>query len=271
MTSVFESKNDDGWFSASGWRKGKEQSGSQGCHVHPEQVGNVPDEARQWTVFEFADALEQGLGPGLISAYVEPPKETGPEQHLRVQRSPNRSEYTLTTEKGETMLLARGNKDGTRFDLFIARDGEPPQLLGPAFTMEGNARRDQWSLHAVRCDRCEAQGKRKCGRRELAKMTHYCESVGDGQAFCMDMDIPDVGEDGCAAVFCDVCNDAASSSSSKYLTTRRPKWNPRHKSLTLDFHGRCTMSSAKNFMMEAPHWVSPSIRSCTVCVALEVT
>ncbi|CAE7633291.1 TULP9 [Symbiodinium pilosum] len=35
------------------------------------------------------------------------------------------------------------------------------------------------------------------------------------------------------------------------LTTRRPRWNPRQKTLTLDFHGRCSLASAKNFQLEA--------------------
>lgn len=249
---VLGNSNDDSWFRTSGWRKEQGQANSKSCEVHPERIGNVPNESRQWTVFEFADALEQGLSPGLTSTHMEPPTDSNAEQRLRVQRSPNTCEYTLTSEKGETILVARGNADGTRYEIFIARDGQPPKLLGPAFILQGNASREQWTLHAVRCDRCEAHGRRKCGTRELARMSHYCEMVGDGQALCIDLDIPDVREDGSLAVFCDVCGDSASSSEVRFLTTRRPKWNPKHKSLTLDFHGRCSLASAKNFMLEDP-------------------
>ncbi|OLP76392.1 Tubby-like F-box protein 2 [Symbiodinium microadriaticum] len=35
------------------------------------------------------------------------------------------------------------------------------------------------------------------------------------------------------------------------LSTRRPRWNPRQKTLTLDFQGRCSLASAKNFQLEA--------------------
>jgi len=222
----------------------------QGCCVHPESpVGYVPAEPRQWRGFEFADDLEQGLGPGVTTTYLEPPSDRAAEQRLVVQRAQNRGNYMLMTEKDEILLVARCNAEGTRYDFFIARDSEPHTALGPAFVLQGNANRDQWTLVGVRCDRCERRGKRQCGTRHLARMSHYTEMVGEGQAFCMDVEVPDPGEEGEPAVLCDFCGDSEGGMAD--LTTRRPKWNPRHKSLTLDFHGRCSLASAKNFQLEA--------------------
>lgn len=232
--------------------KGKVQSqqGADGC-VHPEKVGNVPEEPRQWCGFEFAELLEEGLGPGLTSSYTQVPRDAAKQMHLIVQRSQNRQEYQLTSEDGRHLLVARSNADGTQYDMFAAHDSQPPRALGPAFVLKSNSSRDVWSLNSVRCEQCESRGKRQCGSREVARMTHYCETVGEGQAFCMDLQLPELDEDGNSAVFCSVCNDS-SEGGVEELTTRRPKWNPKHKSLTLDFGGRCSMASAKNFQLEVP-------------------
>jgi hypothetical protein len=211
--------------------------------------------------FEFADDLEQGKGPGPASNYTEPPEHKDREERLVVKRGDNRDTFTLVTKKAETLLMARVNNDSTRFDLFITRDNEPPKTLAPAFTLQLNQSRTQWVLESLRCELCESRGKRKCGTRVLARMAHYTETVGEGRAFCMDLDLPEVREDGSSAVVCPVCcGDAAGLSADaskaplqqRVLTTRRPRWNPKHQSLTLDFRGRCSQASAKNFQLADP-------------------
>mmetsp|Transcript_34379 Transcript_34379/g.107475 ORF Transcript_34379/g.107475 Transcript_34379/m.107475 type:complete len:299 (-) Transcript_34379:51-947(-) len=221
-----------------------------GTCVFPEKVGNVPEEPRQWSAFEFAELLEEGLGPGIASDHMQAPRDLAKQMKLRVQRSPDRREYVLQTEKGQDLLVARVNADGTQYDFFPAKDTQSPRALGPTFRLTSNPAKDQWSLYTTRCDQCESRGKRQCGSRELAFVTHYNEAVGDGQAFCMDVQLPELDEEGNGAVWCPVCGDA--SEGVEELTTRRPKWNPKHKSLTLDFNGRCTKASAKNFQLEVP-------------------
>merc|ERR1719210_1048514 len=54
---------------------------------------------------------------------------------------------------------------------------------------------------------------------------------------------------GSSAVFCDVCGDASAVWAAA-ISSRRPKWNLKHKSLSLDFRGRATAASAKNFQLE---------------------
>lgn len=222
--------------------------------VHPEGVGNVPDEPRQWRGFEFADALEQGLASGLPSTYTEPPSEVeGPsgsvakEQRLVLQRSQNRLNYSLLDDAGRTLLVAKSSCEGLRFDVAGTQDGPDFALVATS------AARDRWMLTSIRCDRCETRGRRQCGSRELLRLHHYVESVGEGQAFCMDVELPMREEDGSRAVLCEICRDGQGTAQwSTELTVRRPKWNPKHKSLTLDFHGRCSMASAKNFQLEDP-------------------
>lgn len=65
----------------------------------------------------------------------------------------------------------------------------------------------------------------------------------------MDVEIPEVQEDGSSSIVCPVCSDPDIGGC--LLSTRRPKWNERKQSLTLDFRGRCSIASAKNFMLEA--------------------
>eukprot|EP00441_Pelagodinium_beii_P043136 CAMPEP_0197650000 /NCGR_PEP_ID=MMETSP1338-20131121/30683_1 /TAXON_ID=43686 ORGANISM="Pelagodinium beii, Strain RCC1491" /NCGR_SAMPLE_ID=MMETSP1338 /ASSEMBLY_ACC=CAM_ASM_000754 /LENGTH=290 /DNA_ID=CAMNT_0043224333 /DNA_START=51 /DNA_END=920 /DNA_ORIENTATION=+ len=208
---------------------------------------DVPVELRQWRNFEFADALEQGLGPGLTSTFVEPPPaEEEKDRRLIVKCENERKEWILESAEGEPLLKAVGLADG--FDLFATNDSK---ALGPAFTLRSNAKQDSWTLSSVRCERCESRGTRLCGTRELARMSHYCETVGDGNAFCMDVEMPELLEDGSSSVMCSVCSDPDEAIGGSVLTSKRPKWNQRQKTLTLDFRGRCSMASAKNFQLEA--------------------
>jgi len=226
--------------------------------VHPDPADgpapatwDCPEEARQWYAFENADAMEQGLAPGLATSFVEPPKD---DEHLLVHRSQDRREYVLKAAGGSgnkggggsPILLARQSEDGSSFSIFVAGDGEPPRALGPAFTVSAtSAARDEWSLYSERCDQCESRGKRVCGRRGLARMRHYVELMGEGKAFCMDLAAPDE-----SSVWCPACGGNPEDWTIKELTTRRPRWNPRQRTLTLDFHGRCSRASAKNFMLQ---------------------
>jgi len=244
-----ESAKESTWFRglSTAAAKGKD---AHGC-VHPEKSGNVPEEPRQWCGFEFAELLEEGLGPGPTLSFTKPPRDPTEQQRLVVRRSQNREEYQLTTDTGRHLLVARCNTDGRQYDIYVAHDSQPPRPLGPAFRLTSDASRNLWSLHSIRCERCESRGRRQCGSREVACMTHYFEAVGEGQACCMDLRLPELNEEGDSEVVCPVCGDSPTGRVLE-LSTRRPKWNAKHKSLALDFAGRCSMASAKNFQLEAP-------------------
>eukprot|EP00440_Ansanella_granifera_P032712 gb/GFBE01035489.1/.p1 GENE.gb/GFBE01035489.1/~~gb/GFBE01035489.1/.p1 ORF type:complete len:297 (+),score=66.95 gb/GFBE01035489.1/:1-891(+) len=217
------------------------------------KVGDVPEELRQWRIFEFADLLEQGLAPGPTSTFVEPAdKEAKKDERLLVLSEPEKKSWTLTTEAGDSLLMAAARADGLGFDIFAKSEGESPRkALGPSFVLACNEQKNHWTLSSVRCEQCESRGTRLCGSRELARMSHYSEAVGEGNAFCMDVELPEVGEDGLSSVVCSVCSDPEADIGGCVLSTRRPKWNARQKTLTLDFRGRCSLASAKNFQLEA--------------------
>lgn len=240
-------------------------SGRTQALVHPERksgdrVGDVPQETRQWEAFEFAEQMEQGLAPGLTSSFVAPLEgPTAAEGRLRVQRSVNMKEYLLTTQSSEPLLLAVRDSLGERFDIYIARPGKPMTALGPAFLLQSrNTSLKRWTLQSVRCECCESRGRRSCGVGELARMSHYVEPVGEGQALCMDLEVPAplVAEPGRSAVWCSVCNgqQGEDESSIVELSTRRPKWSPKHRTLSLNFNGRCSLASSKNFQLEARNY-----------------
>lgn len=220
-----------------------------GAAWSPKSAAKEESEPRVGFSFDFADVLEKGQGPGLTATFIDPPNKKAGEQRLTVECVQNRDCFILSAASGETLLRAEGAKDGVGYDIFVVRDGDSPKAQEPAFELRCNGAKDQWSLTCVRCEQCEARGKRQCGSRELARMFHYQEAVGDGQAFCMDLELPEIKEDGTFDVICSVCNSGEMGKT--FLTTRRPKWNPRQKSLTLDFYGRCNLASAKNFQLEA--------------------
>lgn len=228
---------------------------NEGTWVHPDgampgsKVGDVPDEPRQWCAFEYADLMEQGQSGGITASFIELPKE---EVRLCVERSPDRKEFLLTTNVGTRLLLARFNSNSEGFDIFVTSDGQPPRALGPAFTLVPNRSKDRWTLHAKICDHCECRGKRICGSRELAYISHHKEDVGQGQVYCLDMEIPEVSPEGEVAIWCPVCKNQDTDQPYQELCTRMPKWNARRKTLSLDFFGRCSLASSKNFQLQKP-------------------
>lgn len=257
---AFHEKEETSWYQHLGNAVSGKPSKSEQARVHPEalsatRIGDVPRETRQWCAFEFADKMEQGLAPGVSSSFAEPLEGQQAEERLRVQRSSNHGEYLLTTAAAEPLLLAVAGASGQRFDIYIARDGKPPSALGPAFLLRAQSKdRKSWTLHSVRCERCESRGRRACGQRELARIGHYTEPVGDGQALSMDVDVPacrSPDQGGCA-VWCSVCRGqhVEDEPSVASLTSVRPRWSPKHRTLTLNFNGRCSVASSKNFQLE---------------------
>lgn len=205
------------------------------------KTGDVQAEPRHWHCFDLADAMEQGLSRALVSSYTEP---STAERRMIVQRSQDRREYMLMSEGGDDILLARATDTVARsFDIYIPSGVDPPCALGPAFKVSETAGR--WTMQSFRCDRCESLGKRQCSSPEIFHVRHYKEEVGDGHALCMDVSLP---EDHSCGGWCKVCGDP--SLSKREMTSRRPTWNRKIKSLCLDFHGRCSMASSKNIMLD---------------------
>jgi len=147
------------------------------------------------------------------------------------------------------------DREGKSFDLFAGCDEDTSSKLQPAFRLVATKGQDTWSLYSLQCEQCEALGRRQCGIRDLAYIHQYSEKMGSsGCALCMDMNIPSVQTDGTYSIMCGMCNERGSTNLEEpavtSLTSKRPKWNTRTRSLTMDFNGRCKISSAKNFQLE---------------------
>jgi hypothetical protein len=231
------------------------QCRSVGAWIHPDgnQAGHKIEDAlgerRSWA-FEHADLMEQGLGTGLVHEYLEVPKKDV-EVRMCLERSPDRKQFLLTTDDGSCRLLALLNDNGSGFQIFTAKDGEPPAVMGPMFTLRRDGTRERWTLCAQACDHCEKKGRRLCGSRELAHIYHYKEHVedGDGEIHCLDMEIPFSSDDGDVEIWCPMCRPEREHQCTS-LSTRRPKWDARRRTLSLNFFGRCSLASAKNFQLE---------------------
>jgi hypothetical protein len=209
------------------------------------QLGDFQNETRQWSAFEYADLMEQGLAGGVASNFMEVPARG---VRLCVEQRPEENELLLSTRDGKHLLVARRSGNGEGFSIFVMGEGgESPRALGPAFSLTPNSAKDNWTLQAITCDKCECRGRRVCGSRQLAHISMHVEEIGEAQICCLDMEIPAVDQDKIAEIWCPMCNGQDAEQHCLELTTRKPKWNGT--TLALDFFGRCSMASARNFQL----------------------
>jgi len=201
--------------------------------------------------FELADHLESGTGPGLASRHAEPPRA---EQCFLVTVSQGAREHTLATEAGERVLIARLDRAtsgaGTTIGIFAAHGDQGALGPAPDFRLQSDASKKTWSLLVARCERCESRGRRQQGTRELARIRHHTERIGESEAFCMDVELPRY-EEGSPGGCCGVCGACPAGEVSE-LSSRRPWWDAANETLRLGFQGRCDASSERNFQLEVP-------------------
>lgn len=215
--------------------------------------------AGAWRTFELADVMEQGLAREVTTDFITPSSQDVPARHFLVELSPHRSEYMLSSEVGEPLLLARTKPGSPHTDIYIPTGGDPPLAVGPAFRLlaeTGEDNVERWTLVSGRCECCEYVPKSqrcsccsgKASRRELAHIRHIREDIGQGTTMFMEVDLPSIQQNGAPAIW---CTRTGGEWSKLQLVSRRPKWCSRIKSLTLDFYGRCSRASSKNFQLEA--------------------
>jgi len=221
------------------------------------EAGDVLDGEEQG--YDAADAMEAGQVRFTSILAMQP---AAVEQRLVVIRSREQLVSTLQNAAGEVLLMSKAAADGNRFDIYLSRDGAPPlvsrSFFGkgapvepqPSFTlMASDSERNQWALASLQCERCASHGRRRCGTSQVMCVRHYLEPVGAGQAFCMDVFFPAKQDRGVQCEICGTCS-GAEAAWTQALTSRRPKWNIKNKSLSLDFRGRAKLASAKNFQLE---------------------
>lgn len=218
--------------------------------------------------FELADRLESGAGPGPASHYAGP-QESERRFFVKVEASAGVQQHTLMTWAGRRLLIALSSPAGAAsgHDIFIAGGGRDVRRAGPDFRLRrGAPGGGAWSLHAARCEGCEARGRRRCGARELARFALRRERIGTSEALCMDVELP--GHAGSRAGSpgspgggrspgspgggCQVCG-ACPAEQVTELTSRRPTWDAGCETLNLSFQGRCcNKASVRNFQLEVP-------------------
>jgi len=115
-----------------------------------------------------------------------------------------------------------------------------------AFDLTHDKDKLNWTVESSFCEKCAYRNplnscKNKSGQT-LSYIRHYKEEIGEGMAMCMDVDIPQIGE-----IWCPICQ--SSDDARIELSSLRPKWNERLKSLCMDFKGRVEAASAKNFQL----------------------
>jgi hypothetical protein len=214
-----------------------------------------------YRAFELADAMEQGLAQELTTAFIKAPPKLDEKkvETLFVHRSEDKAKHVLTSQDGEPLLIAQGPKggDATRIDIYVPTGGDPPVALGPAFTLAAHEEYDDcWILTSERCECCEylpptkACCRGKIGRRELAHIRHFRETIGAGSAMCMEVDLPTLRADNSPDIWCTRAGTCGESQGRICLESRKPRWNAKLHSLVMSFWGRATCASAKNFQLQ---------------------
>lgn len=179
--------------------------------------------------WDAADAMERGLlGPSTSpeeERLVKPPSQ---EQHLRVRCAKDGAEHRLMDEAGEVMLIAR-KKDNAQedeaggIDIFLASEGTDGNA---SFSLEFDEDRTEFRLFRVEKNDCLKS------RRELLRIAQTREEIGGGACMYLDVTVHDI--------------DAGAT---VQLGSKRPVWNKKLKSLTMDFGGRCDKASPRNFQL----------------------
>jgi len=193
---------------------------------------------------DMMDAMEQGFSQTLARSEVKPEATEAPRRKLNVVRSQDRLKYVLHNEDLAPVLEARVVAKGV--EVFAVGENVP------AFTITHDKEKMNWQIASSYCDRCAYRNPfNSCkdkGCQTLAFVRHAKEEIGEGTALCMDADIPQIGSNGEMDIWCPLCSSSADDSRIE-LSSMRPKWNEKLKSLTMDFKGRVEAASAKNFQL----------------------
>jgi hypothetical protein len=215
----------------------------------------------------MADVMEEGMALDVTAGLIQPlPREQKTPQKLVVEVSEDGAEHVLCTADGELLLIARESKDAkARVDIFIATGGDPPTVVGPAFSLvRHDGRHDvregdvHWTLLTDKCECCAylPPARASCAyscRRELLRIKQYSEDIGAGNVICMEVELPKLRTDGSPELWCASEGGSAAfpEEDRLHLQSRKPRWNPKLKGLTLDFFGRCKQASVRNMQLVA--------------------
>lgn len=161
--------------------------------------------AVDYDALEFADRLEMGLSREIVSNYMTPVRSS-----LKLERynvlTENGTEFRLLSDDFAFLLYARLYAQERRVDIFQydPKDEAHYDVNKPAFRLNFNSARTEWSLVQERCQCClyspvSCGGK---GKQQLACVRHFQKKLGDGVSNCMEVKIPGVGMNGSPVVWC---------------------------------------------------------------------
>jgi hypothetical protein len=195
------------------------------------------------------DAMEQGFVRSLARDEVKPEAE-GTTRKMIIERSEDRFCHVLYNENHERVLEARLTDQG----IHVYAAGSDSKVLPvgtPAFTLNYDKDKKNWTIGSSYCEKCAYRNPlNSCqnkGGRTFGFIRHGKEEIGEGTAMCMDVDVPQIGADGQSETWCALCHD--SDNDRIELSSLRPRWNEKLKSLCMDFKGRVEAASAKNFQL----------------------
>jgi len=188
--------------------------------------------------------MERGFVRAFAREEVKPETPEAPTRRMHVERSADRLSHVLYNENLEKVLEARTTAQGIQ--VFAA--GGDSKMYGDisAFTLAHDKDKMNWTIESSFCANCAYRNPlnscKNKGGQTLGYIRHHKEEIGEGVAMCMDVDIPQIGE-----IWCPICQ--SSDDARIELSSLRPKWNERLKSLCMDFKGRVEAASAKNFQL----------------------
>lgn len=215
-------------------------------------LGGVKNDAKKDVVdpdaVDVVDAMEQGFVWARDEA--TPEAAEAPKRKMHVERSQDRLVYVLYSEDGAPVLEARCMAEDIR--VFATREGLKMPFDVPACVLTHDGEKKNWKIASGYCENCAYRKLHKScksqGGPTMALIRHAKEEIGGGVAMCMDVDIPEIGADGQSDIWCPLCNDWEDSRIE--LSSVRPKWNSKLKSLAMSFQkARVEVPSAKNFQL----------------------
>jgi len=195
------------------------------------------------------DAMERGFVQTFARQEVKPETAGASTRKMHVERSEDRKSYVLYNENKEIVLQARTTAQGIQ--VFPAGGDSKVLVETPAFTLTHDKDKLNWTVGSSFCEKCAYRNPvnscKNKGGQTLGFIRHGKEEIGEGVAMCMDVDIPQIGANGESHIWCPLCQDHDDSRIE--LSSVRPKWNEKLKSLSMDFKGRVEAASAKNFQL----------------------
>jgi hypothetical protein len=165
---------------------------------------------------------------------------------MQVKRSKDKLQHTLYDEEGCSVLVAHTVKTENKVKIFPA--GEDSKKALPVFTLTYDHSTTQWEFTS---DCTENEAYRSCkaaklGAQTLMRASQGKETIGKGLALVMEVTVPEVSNENGRVTWSPLQDHVEAQPA---LFSKRPIWNKRLQSLSMDFDGKVKLASAKNVQL----------------------